>query len=183
MLIHPANPVLNADGSVNSAAAQDILNRRTQAFQLYTNAADRVTAQGASLGLTYMLPRNFRVNANATWAKFNLLDANPNNIPAFNTPEWKTNLTVGNSNLTERLGFSVAWHWQSAFDWFGTFTELQPGPIPAYSLLDAQVSYQLPAWRTTLKLGANNLTNQYIMQAFGSPAVGGLYYLSLTYAP
>ncbi len=182
VVIRPDSPVLNADGSINSAAAQDILNRKTQAFQLYTNAADRVTAYGASLGATYFLPRNFRVNANSTWSKFNLRDANPNNIPAFNTPEWKTNLVLSNASLIERLGFSVAWHWQSAFDWYGTFTELAPGRINAYSLIDAQVSYRIPAWKTVVKLGANNLTNRYIMQAYGSPAVGGLYYISLTFS-
>ncbi|MDJ1472145.1 TonB-dependent receptor [Xanthocytophaga flava] len=181
VVIRPDSPVLAGDGSINSAAAQDILNRKTQAFQLYTNAADRVTAQGASLGLTYFLPKGYRVNANSTWSKFNLLDANPNNIPAFNTPEWKTNLTVSNANLFDKVGFSIAWHWQSAFDWYSTFTELAPGRISSYSLLDAQVSYRIPTIRTMLKLGASNLTNQYRMQAYGSPAVGGLYYLSLTF--
>ena len=181
VVIRPGSPVLNADGSVNSAAAQDILNRKTQAFQLYTNAADRVTAQGATLGLTYSLPKNYRLAANATWAAFNILDANPNNIPAFNTPTRKTNLTLGNARLTERIGFSVAWHWQQSFDWYSTFTELRPGRIAAYNLLDAQVSYRVPKLKTTVKLGANNLTNQYIVQAYGSPAVGGLYYASLTF--
>lgn len=32
-----------------------------------------------------------------------------------------------------------------------------------------------------LKLGASNLGNNYVVQAFGSPAVGGLYYVSLTF--
>lgn len=181
VVIETQTPVVNTDGSISTAAAQDILNRKTQAYQLYTNAADRVTAQGATLGLTYFLPNNYRLGANATWADFNILDANPNNIPAFNTPKWKTNLTVGNARLTNRIGFNVAWHWQAAFDWYGTFVQNAPGRINAYSLLDAQVSYSVPRLKTIVKLGASNLTNQYIMQAYGSPAVGGLYYVSLTF--
>lgn len=181
VVIRPTSNVLNSDGTINSAAAQDILGGKTQAFQLYTNAADKVSSQGVSLGLTYFLPENFRVGFNSTWSDFNILDANPNNIPAFNTPRWKTNLTLSNSKITDRLGFSVAWHWQESFDWYGTFNENRPGNIPAYSLIDAQVNYHVPSLKTTVKLGANNLTNQYIVQAYGSPAVGGLYYVSLTF--
>ncbi len=181
VVIRPESNVLLADGGINPAAAADILNGKIQAFQLYTNAADQVSIQGVSAGLTYSLPKNYRVNANATWASFNIGDANPNNIPAFNTPEWKSNLTLSNSKLTEKIGFSVAWHWQSAFDWYGSFTENRPGRISAYSLLDAQLSYKIPSLKTVVKLGAANLTNKYIVQAYGSPAVGGLYYVSLNF--
>jgi iron complex outermembrane receptor protein len=181
VVIRPESSVHLPDGSINPAAAGDILNGKIQAFQLYTNAADQVSIQGVSAGVTYFLPKNYKVNANATWASFNIRDANPNNIPAFNTPEWKSNLVLSNAKLTEKLGFSVAWHWQQAFDWYGTFNENRPGRIDAYSLLDAQISYRLPALKTIVKLGASNLTNKYIVQAYGSPAVGGLYYLSLNF--
>lgn len=175
------NPVLAPDGSINPDAAFDIVNSNTQLFQLYTNASDKVTAQGATFGLTYSLPANYRVHFNATWSDFNIQDANPNNIPAFNTPTWKTNLMLNNDRLTERLGFGVAWHWQQAFDWYGTLNELRPGEVAAYNLLDAQVTYRLPKLQTTVKIGANNLTNKYNVQAYGSPAVGGLYFVALTY--
>ena len=175
------NPVLAPDGSVNPDAAFDVVNSNTQLFQLYTNASDEVTAQGATLGLTYSLPKNYRLHFNTTWSDFNIEDANPNNIPAFNTPTWKTNLAFSNDRLTDRIGFGLAWHWQQAFDWYGTINELRPGQVEAYNLLDAQVSYRIPSLKTTVKIGANNLTNKYIVQAYGSPAVGGLYFLSLTF--
>ena len=175
------SPVLGPDGTINPDAAFDIVNGNTQLFQLYTNASDEVTTQGVTAGITYSLPKNYRVHFNTTWSDFNIKDANPNNIPAFNTPAWKTNLAISNDRVTEHFGFGVAWHWQQAFDWYGTLNELRPGKVNAYNLLDAQVSYRLPRLQTTVKLGANNLTNKYIVQAYGSPAVGGLYYLSLTY--
>ena len=181
VVIRPDNPVLLPDGSINPAAAGDILGSKTQAFQLYTNAADKVSIQGLSAGLSYLFDKGYRLNTNATWIDFNMLDANPSNIPAFNTPTWKTNVTFSNPKITDKLGFSVAWHWQSAFDWYGTFTSLLPGRVKAYNLLDAQVSYKLPAIKSIIKLGASNLTNKYIVQAYGSPAVGGLYYVSLNF--
>ncbi|AQG80495.1 TonB-dependent receptor [Spirosoma montaniterrae] len=182
VVIRPNSAVLLPDGTVNPAAAADILTAANrQAFQLYTNAADRVSADGVSAGLTALLNRGYRVEANGTWARFNIMDANPNNIPAFNTPCFKSNVILSNDRLTNRLGFSVAWHWQEAFDWFGTFTENRPGRIPSYSLVDAQASYRMPALKTILKVGGSNLFNNYVVQAYGSAAVGGLYYVSLTF--
>ena len=181
VVIRPNSNVLAADGSVNVAAAGDIPAGNIQAFQLYTNATDKVSIQGVSAGVTYSFPKSYRLNANATWASFNILDANPNNVPAFNTPKWKTNLVFSNPKVTENLGFSVAWHWQDSFDWYGSFTEMRPGKINAYNLLDAQISYKIPALKTIVKFGAANLTNKYIVQAYGSPAVGGLYYVSLNF--
>ncbi len=181
VVIRPNSPVLSADGSINPAAAQDILNSAYQAFQLYTNAPDRVTAQGATLGLNYATSGGYTLTGNGTWSAFNLQNADPNSIPAFNTPRFKTNVTLGHRNIAPNVGFNVAWHWQEAFDWVGAFNDLHAGRIQAYSLLDAQVTLRLPTYKTLLKIGASNLTNQYVVQAYGSPAVGGLYYISLTF--
>ncbi len=181
VVIRPNSPVISADGSINPAAAQDILNSAYQAFQLYTNAPDRVTAQGATLGLNYATTGGYTLTGNGTWSAFNLQNANPNSIPAFNTPRFKTNVTLGHRNIAPNVGFNVAWHWQESFDWVGSFNDLHAGRIQAYSLLDAQVTLKIPTYRTLLKIGASNLTNQYVVQAYGSPAVGGLYYVSLTF--
>lgn len=181
VILRPASPVLGADGKQNAAAAQDILNGRVQAFQLYTNAPDKVSAQGATLGLTYRTGSGYQIGANGTWSAFNIRNADPNNVAAFNTPRFKTNVTLGHRNILPNTGFNIAWHWQEGFEWYGSFNALIPGPVPAYHLLDAQITHRLPALKTIVKLGATNLTNQYVVQSYGSPAVGGLYYLSLVF--
>lgn len=173
--------ILLGDGSINPAAAAELLGADRQLFQLYTNAADKVSIQGVSAGLTYSLPKNYKLGVNGTWIDFNMREADQNNIPAFNTPKWKTNVMFGNARLTDKIGFNLAWHWQQRFDWYGTFTEMAPGRVRGYSLLDAQVSYRIPSLKTIVKLGGSNITNKYIVQAYGSPAVGGLYYISLNF--
>lgn len=173
--------ILLADGTINPVAAGELLGADRQLFQLYTNAADKVSIQGVSAGLTYSLPKNYKLGINATWIDFNMREADQNNIPAFNTPKWKTNVMFGNARLTDKIGFNLAWHWQQKFDWYGTFTEMAPGRVHGYSLLDAQVSYRIPSLKTIVKLGGSNITNKYIVQAYGSPAVGGLYYISLNF--
>jgi iron complex outermembrane receptor protein len=181
VVIRPQSDVMGGDGTVNPAAAQDILNSNAHAFQLYTNASDKVSAQGATLGITYMLPKGYTVAANGTWASFDIKDANPNNVPAFNTPKYRTTVTVGNSEVFKNIGFNLAWRWQHSFDWYGSFNEMRPGRIKAYSLVDAQVSYKVPSLKSIVKVGANNLFNYHIYQAYGSPTIGGIYYVSVTF--
>ena len=181
VVIEPQSPVLAPDGSINPQAAVDLLNGDSHLYQLYTNAADVVTAQGATLGITYALPKNYSVSANGTLATFDIRDANPNNVPGFNTPKYKTAITFGNSKVTENIGFNVAWRWQDAYDWYGTFNQMIAGRIEAYSVVDAQVSYKLLPIKSMMKIGASNLFNNQVYQAYGSPSIGGIYYVSLTF--
>ena len=181
VVMQPESPVLGADGKINPQAAFDLLTGNSHLFQLYTNAGDRVTSQGATIGLTWLLPQNYTFGGNITWAEFKLLNADPNDIPAFNTPKYRTAVTFGKNSISQKIGFNLAWRWQDAFDWTGTFNQLIPGRIDAYSVVDAQISYNLQNVKSILKIGANNLFNNQIYQAYGSPSIGGVYYVSLTF--
>jgi iron complex outermembrane recepter protein len=181
VVMQPDSPVLAPDGSINPQAAADLLTGNSHLFQLYTNAGDRVTSQGATLGLTYLLPQSFTLGGNVTWAEFNLRNADPNDIPAFNTPKFRSTVTLGKNPASKNMGFNVAWRWQDAFDWTGTFNQLVPGRINAYSIVDAQVSYKLHKIRSILKVGANNLLNNQVYQAYGSPSIGAVYYVSIAF--
>jgi iron complex outermembrane recepter protein len=181
VVMEPESPVLGDDGTINPQAAADLLNGDSHLYQLYTNASDRVTSQGATLGLTYSLPKSYSLGANATFASFDIQDANPNNVPGFNTPKYRTTVTFGNSKLTENLGFNVAWRWQDSYDWYGTFNQMRPGQIEAFSIVDAQVSYKLLPIRSMIKLGASNFLNKQVYQAYGSPSIGAIYYVSITF--
>jgi iron complex outermembrane recepter protein len=181
VVMQPESNLTGSDGKINPQAAADLLNGNSHLFQLYTNAGERVTSQGATLGFMWMLPQKFALGANMTWAEFNLRDANPNDIPAFNTPRFRSAVTLGNDALGKNLGFNVAWRWQEAFDWTGTFNQLRPGRIDAYSLVDAQVTYRIHSLKSIVKLGANNLFNNQIYQAYGSPSIGAVYYVSIVF--
>lgn len=181
VVIQPTSTALGADSKVNPVAAGEVASRAVKAFQLYTNATDRVSAQGISLGLTYLLNQGYVLGGNITKSNFNLGNANQNNIAPYNTPEYSTNLTLGNSNVRKDFGFTLAWHWQSQFDWYGSFNGMVPGRIDAYSLVDAQVNKKLPGVNTIIKLGASNIFNNRIYQSYGSPAIGAIYYVSLVF--
>ncbi len=181
VVLRPNAPVLGADGKVNPAAAAEVANRTVSAFQLYTNSTDEVSAQGISAGLTYLLNKGYVIGGNATWSDFKLGSANINNIAQFNTPKYSTNATFGNADIGRNYGFNLAWHWQSAFDWYGTFNGVRPGRINAYSMVDAQINKKIPSVNTTIKLGGSNIFNKYVSQSYGSPALGAIYYVALVF--
>jgi iron complex outermembrane receptor protein len=179
VVVRPQNPVM-ADGAINSAAAADILNGGVQNFQLYTNAEDKASAQAATLGLTYNLDKGYTIGGNVTWSSFILGKADATKVAPFNTPEWSTNLSFGNPDVYQNFGFNLSWHWQDAFQWYGPFNGMRPGPVNAYSLVDVQVNKKLPAMKAMIKIGASNVLNNKIYTAYGSPYIGGLYYVSFT---
>jgi iron complex outermembrane receptor protein len=55
------------------------------------------------------------------------------------------------------------------------------GEIPAYTTLDAHISYKVSAIKTEFKIGGSNILNDYYTTSFGSAQIGGLYYISLVY--
>jgi outer membrane receptor protein involved in Fe transport len=96
----------------------------------------------------------------------------------FNSPRYRANFSVGHFAIIPNLGFNLNLHWQSSFLWEAGFGA---GNIPAFTTLDAHVSYKIPAIKTVFKLGGSNILNHYYTTSFGSAQVGGLYYLSLVY--
>lgn len=84
------------------------------------------------LALRRCLQKGYVATGNITYASFNLKEANPNNIAAFNTPKYTTNLSFSNPNAYKGFGFNLAWHWQDAFDWYSTSNATLPGRINAY---------------------------------------------------
>jgi iron complex outermembrane recepter protein len=171
---------LNADPA---GAAFDVASSRFQPYQLYTNANQQVSAQGASLGLSYSVFRGYTIGGNANWNRLALGRASePDQIPAFNTPEWKFNLTAGNRNFYRNLGFSLAYRWSSEYEWQSAIIAgINDARIPAFGTLDAQLSYKAAPLKTIFKVGGSNVTNNWYRQVYGGPYVGAMYYLSVTF--
>ncbi|MEP7164188.1 MAG: TonB-dependent receptor [Ferruginibacter sp.] len=143
------------------------------------NTTDKVKTYGFGLGFDYRLPLNFVIGANAASDK--LKDVPENFVAYFNAPEYKVNVTFGNSGFGpgKKLGFNIAYRWQDGYYYQGDFAN---GNLPAVQTLDAQISLKLPkANKSILKLGATNLLNQYYYNAIGNSQIGGLYYVSFGY--
>ena len=184
-VIQPRNNrvVRNETNTGNEGVAFDVATSSFQPYQLYTNATQNVAAQGASLGLTYSLPKGYTVSGNTNWNKLNLgANSDPDQVPGFNTPEWKFNLTFANREVYKNIGFSLAYRWSDDYIWQSTFiTGINDAEIPAYGTLDAQVNFKIPGLKSVLKIGGSNVTNNYYRTVYGGPNVGGIYYASITF--
>lgn len=148
-----------------------------QIYSVPINYEYKIKTYGFGIGLDYRLPRNFTLAANLASDKLDV----PQGLTAnFNSPLYKANVSLGNTGFgyQKRFGFNVAYRWQDEFYFEG---DLASGTLPAVQTVDAQVSFKLPKTKSILKLGANNLLNQYYYNGVGNSYVGGLYYVSFGY--
>ncbi|MBO9620087.1 MAG: TonB-dependent receptor [Niabella sp.] len=147
-------------------------------YSIPTNIKDRVKTYGFGLSLDYRLQGNFILSGN--FSSDNLSDLPPGFVSFFNSPKYRTNLSVANTGFgpRDRFAFNVTYRWQDTFYYNGDFAN---GQVPAINVVDAQVSYKLPEAKSVIKIGANNLLNQYYVNAIGNARVGGLYYISFGY--
>ena len=122
------------------------------------------------------LPANFSLYGNIFSDKIR-------NVPAgfvsfFNAPEIRWNIGLRNDNVYKNFGMNVVVKWQDNNYYEGTFVT---GTLPYFAWVDAQVSYRPPHTKGVIRIGGTNLGNKYYRTGFGSPAVGGLYYVSYGY--
>jgi len=53
--------------------------------------------------------------------------------------------------------------------------------VPARSILDAQVNYNIKKYKTKIKLGGSNILGTDYLPAPGTGKVGSIFYVGLTY--
>jgi len=164
-----------------------------QAYRVASNSSDIVSTQGLSAGANYFFGDCYMLGGNWSWNVLNRMGSTDPLIPAFNTPRHKFNLMFGAADMDKKFsifnrqvhlqntGFNVNFKFVEGFLFEGSpqFT----GLVPSYWTLDAQVNRVVPKWKSTLKLGASNLTNNMVYQVYGGPRIGRMIYFSITYEP
>ena len=149
----------------------------------YTNIDDEITSWGGGATFQYQLPQNFLLDLNYSYADFDAVQAQKNNpefVPAFNTPKHRFQAGLSNKEVVKGkgIGFNLRFRWSDGYLWQSPFGQ---GAIESYQVVDASLTYKIPAARSLLKLGANNLFNREYRQIYGGPNVGSHYYISLTF--
>ena len=159
-------------------AVLDMLTRSKQdRYRVYANAKNIYKSYGSSLGVTYKFYKKYLASGNIN---YNELSKNPTPdifLTGFNTPRFVTNLSFGNPEIAKNIGFNVVWRWQDEVFWEST---LATGKVPAFSTIDAQVSFRFPKLGSTIKLGGTNIFNHRYIQFVAGPTIGGLYYAAIT---
>ena len=151
-------------------------NKQTR-YRVFTNAKNSYRNYGSSLGVTYNVYKKFLLSGNINYNNIKSNSTPDVFITAFNTPKWISNISFGNRQLTQNLGFNITWKWQDAFQWE---SPLANGRIPSYQTLDAQVSWKIPTLKSSIKIGGSNILNNRYIQYAAGPTIGALYYASIT---
>jgi len=185
---------LMVDGYVYYSEYKDFLvgvavaqSRAGNRFELYSpfsstnvsytqNSADKVKSIGWGLGLEYNAVKKYVVYANVFSDQ--LRDVDPTVVTYFNAPKYRFNIGLKNENVCNNIGFNVVYKWQDDNYYEGTFVS---GTLPHFGWLDAQITYRPAGTKSTFRAGGTNIGNFYARTGFGSPSVGGLYYLSYGY--
>ncbi len=152
----------------------------TQRYGFDVNADGKVKSQGWALQLDYQIGNGYEIGANVAYNELTSQDdlIAQGFAASYNTPKYRYNIKFSNRKVTDRLGFNVTYRWQQAFLWESSFGT---GVIPEFGSLDAQVSYKVPTWKSTFKIGASNLLNERYTTSFGNPSLGGIYYFQITF--
>ena len=162
---------------VKASTPTNALNPLASASYSYTqNSPDVVKASGWGITLEYQLPRRYVIAGNLFSDK--LKDVPDGFITYFNAPDLRANLSLRNDNVFKGIGFNVIAKWQNYNNYEGTFVA---GQLPAFWMVDAQVSYRQPKSKSIFRIGGSNILNHYARTGYGSPYVGGLYYVSYGY--
>ncbi|MDW8236736.1 MAG: hypothetical protein RMK98_08985, partial [Bacteroidia bacterium] len=169
--------------NVDPSTYAGLLNLKDNS-QLYeygtaSNIRSQVYAEFASLGAEYAITPKILWTASYSYASLVLRVAkDPSLLPNFNTPPHKVGSALYFSGFG-RWGASLNYRWIDAFDMDGLII----GRVPSVQWIDAQISYNLPRWKTQLRMGAQDALNIRYVQFPGGPRIGGLYYFQVTYDP
>ncbi len=167
--------------SLNASAPKptDVLDpNQRMVYSISTNSEGDVKTSGWGLSLDYLLPRNFSISTSIFNDEIGAVADGV--IPYFNTPKIRANIALNNSGFLfkNRLGFSANFHYQDGFDYVSTFAV---GTLTSYQTMDAVLTYKIPSYKSLIKAGGTNIFNKYYKSAYGSPAIGALYYVSFAY--
>jgi hypothetical protein len=169
--------MVDRNRDATTASGGNAASKGQERYRVYTNAKNKYTTYGSSLGLTYNFYKTYTISGNLNYNKIKGIKTPDLFITGFNTPDWTTNLSIGNRAVTRNVGFNVVWKWQNSFLWE---SPLVTGTIAAINNVDAQVTYRLPKVKSTIKLGGTDVLNNRHIQYAGGPTIGALYYVAIT---
>jgi iron complex outermembrane receptor protein len=177
-VVQPFNAVAGEESGVDQLLSHTAGAPTRQIYQIPVNADQEVRSMGATFGLAYYIGQKYTASINYTFARLIDTDLDDPIIPGFNTPEHKVNLGFKGRRVWKGLGFAANFQWVDEFKWESTFGD---GTVPSYHVLDLQLSYEIPKWYSTFRLGASNVYNQRRIEAYGSPTIGAMVYGSILF--
>ena len=156
-------------------------------FSFPSNVDNEVVTNGWGLGIDYDLGNRWALGTNVSYNAVKDNGGLADYQLGFNTPNYRTNVTLGNRNIgNSGWGFNATWRYQDQFVWQSSFVnqvvnQQQLSMIPAFSTFDMQVSKKVSEIKSIIKVGGTNLGGVAYTTGWGNPLVGSIYYVSITF--
>lgn len=156
-------------------------------FSFPSNVDNEVVTNGWGLGVDYDLGKRWTLASNVSYNAVKDNGGLADYQLGFNTPNYRTNVSIGNRNLgNSGWGFNATWRYQEKFVWQSSFVnqavnQQQLSVIPAFSTLDMQISKKVSEIKSIIKVGGTNLGGKLYTTGWGNPFVGSIYYVSITF--
>ena len=146
-------------------------------YQVDSNSDEDLKTYGLSAEMIKALSENFIFNVIYDYNKLDFTPSAGSNFEAaFNTPEH--NLKAGLLGNFNKLSFNLSSRYTSEYYYQASFVD---GMIDARTVIDAQVSYQIPSLKAVVKVGGNNLGGKEYQSVLGGGRIGSLYYTSVSF--
>lgn len=167
-------------GTIPVAVAA-IANGDYQAFNVYTNSKSKIKSYGITVGLDARVFGGYNFGVNYTWSKFDFKqEEDPDFEAGFNTPEHYVKVTFGNPEVIKNLGFNINYRWKDTYLWESSIADAQ---MPATTVIDAQINYSIPKWKSIFKVGGTNIGGKEYRSAPGVGNIGSQYFISWVINP
>jgi hypothetical protein len=148
---------------------------------LYTNTNIEIKSLGFGLGLSKKVYKDFEFGVNYNYAEFDFDQSQDQSFEAsFNTPKHRVKASIGNDKLFKNIGFNISGRWNTEYVWQSTMVD---GIIPEATVIDAQVTYNVPSMKSAFKIGAANLGGREYFQVLGAGLIGQQIFASWTIKP
>ncbi len=174
----------SATGGPTNLGTQSIhalQNGNFRAYQLYTNTKIEIKSLGFGLGLSKKVYKDFEFGVNYNYAEFDFDKSQDESFEAgFNTPKHRVKASIGNEKLFKNFGFNVSGRWNTQYTWESTMVD---GVIPEATVIDAQITYNVPSMKSAFKIGAANLGGKEYFQVLGAGLIGQQIFASWTIKP
>lgn len=174
----------SATGGPTNLGTQSIhalQNGNFRAYQLYTNTKIEIKSLGFGLGLSKKVYKDFEFGVNYNYAEFDFDRSQDESFEAsFNTPKHRVKASIGNEKLFKNFGFNISGRWNTEYTWESTMVD---GVIPEATVIDAQITYNVPSMKSAFKIGAANLGGREYFQVLGAGLIGQQIFASWTIKP
>ena len=174
----------SATGGPTNLGTQSIhalQNGNFRAYQLYTNTKIEIKSLGFGLGLSKKVYKDNEFGVNYNYAEFDFDRSQDESFEAsFNTPKHRVKASIGNEKVFKNFGFNISGRWNTEYTWESTMVD---GVIPEATVIDAQITYNVPSMKSAFKIGAANLGGREYFQVLGAGLIGQQIFASWTIKP